>query len=110
MQPPPSHYFQQQPYYPPQVPPPGWIEFERKRAIAAKSYTNKAVITLLLYMVFFVPGFIANIIYLVEANETRELTGVNPEGWGCLLTMFVIVVAPVLIFGLLFVLGTVVHQ
>ena len=118
MQQPPYNQRQQQPpyqqptYYPPQQQPyypmsPEWIEYERRRAIAAKSYTNKAVITLVLYLFLFVPGFIANIMYLVEAQQTRQLTGVNPEGWGCLMTMFIVTVAPVLLFGAVFLISLV---
>ena len=111
-QPPP---YQQPRYYPPPQQPyfysppmsPDWIEYERRRAIAAKSYTNKAMITLLLYMFFFAPGFIANVIYLREAQETREITGVNPEGWGCLLAMLIVTATPILLFGVLFLIGTI---
>jgi TRAP-type mannitol/chloroaromatic compound transport system permease small subunit len=56
----------------------------------AKSYTMKAVVTLLLYFLLFIPGFIANIVFLGEANKTKKIIGRNPEGHGCLLTMFII--------------------
>ena len=57
----------------------------------AKSYTTPAVITLVLYFVLWVPGLIANIVYLVEANKTKRITGVNPDGYGCLLSMLAVV-------------------
>ncbi len=47
-QPPVQYQPYQQPYYPQPGPlPPNWLEIERTRAAAAKSYTNKAMFTLL---------------------------------------------------------------
>jgi Na+-translocating ferredoxin:NAD+ oxidoreductase RnfD subunit len=57
----------------------------------AKSYTTPAVITLVLYCVMWVPGLIANIVYLVEANKTKQITGVTPDGYGCLLALLIAV-------------------
>src|SRR5260370_13187843 len=97
----------QQPYYPQPGPlPPNWLEIERTRAAAAKSYTNKAMFTLLLYIFLWVPGLIANLLYLREAYQTRELTGTSPDGWGCLWTLLIVGLSPTLLFSLwLFAMG-----
>ena len=99
-QPPPIQYPPpyQQPYYPPQAQlPPNWLELERQRAAAGRSYTNKAMFTLLLYLFLWIPGLIANLLYLGEAYETKKLTGTAPDGWGCLWLMLVIALSPVLL-------------
>lgn len=54
-----------------------------------RSFTTPAVITLVLYFVLWIPGLIANIFYLIEANKVERLTGETPEGKGCLLAMLV---------------------
>lgn len=56
----------------------------------SRSFTTPAVITLVLYFVLWIPGFIANIVYLREANKVKELTGEAPEGRGCLLAMLAV--------------------
>ncbi len=70
-----------------------WIEIERQRAAAARSYTTPAVITLVLYCVLWLPGLIANIVYWLEARKTEQLIGRTPEGKGCLTAMLVMSVA-----------------
>ncbi len=63
-----------------------------------KSYTTPAIITLVLYIFLWIPGLIANIIYLLEANKTKKITGTNPDGYGCLIAMLVLVVVPPALF------------
>ena len=100
-QPPVQYQPYQQPYYPQPGPlPPNWLEIERTRAAAAKSYTNKAMFTLLLYIFLWVPGLIANLLYLREAYQTRELTGKSPDGWGCLWTLLIVALSPTLLLCL----------
>jgi hypothetical protein len=77
--------------------PPNWLELERQRAAAGRSYTNKAMFTLLLYLFLWIPGLIANLLYLGEAYETKKLTDTAPDGWGCLWLMLVIALSPVLL-------------
>ncbi len=78
-------------------------DYDNYRLMGAfnRSFTTPAVITLVLYFVLWVPGFIANIVYLVEANKVQKLTGEEPEGKGCLLAMLVL-------FSLLFLFACVV--
>lgn len=45
-----------------------------------KSYTNAAVIVLILYFVLWLPGFIANSMYLSEANQAEKETGKQLPG------------------------------
>ena len=67
----------------------------------AKSYTTPAILALVLYFLLWIPGLIANIVYLLEATKTKQVTGKTPDGYGCLLALLCFVaVAPVL-FGLI---------
>jgi hypothetical protein len=56
-----------------------------------KSYTTPAIITLVLYCVLWLPGLIANIVYLVEARKTKQITGITPDGYGCLWALLITV-------------------
>ncbi len=81
-----------------------WIEAERQRAAVGRSYTTPAIITLVLYFVLWLPGFIANIVYLVDAQKTEQLIGRAPEGKGCLTAMlivFILVPLALVLVGLL---------
>jgi hypothetical protein len=49
-----------------------------------QSFTIKAVIVLALYWVFWIPGLIANILFLNEARSVAKRTQVRPDGIGCL--------------------------
>ena len=61
-----------------------------------RSYTTPAIITLVLYIFMWIPGLIANIVYLLEAQKTKDITGTNPDGYGCLIALlWVFVGAPV---------------
>jgi hypothetical protein len=55
----------------------------------SRSFTGSAVLTLVLYLFLWLPGLIANIVFLKEANKVEQLTGKAPEGKGCLLAMLV---------------------
>jgi hypothetical protein len=63
------------------------VDQQRKMAAAGRSFTTPAIITLVLWFVFWVPGLIANIVYLKEATNVEKLTGRTPEGKGCLVGM-----------------------
>ena len=74
-------------------------EEHRRIAAASRSFTTPAIITLILYFVFWVPGLIANIVYWREANNVQTITGRAPEGKGCLVAMLVVmIVIPAIIF------------
>lgn len=79
------------------------VELERRRAAAQRSYTTPAVITLLLYWLFWLPGFVANIVYWQQASRDEELIGREPEGKGCLMALFIVFTVLPLV-GLLLVL------
>ena len=57
-------------------------------ALATKSFTGKAVLTLVLYFLLWFPGLIANILFYKEAREVKRVTGYAPQGMGCLSAMF----------------------
>jgi hypothetical protein len=100
---------------PPALPPhelvtPGQWEMSRRHeeyrrmSAADRSFTTPAVITLVLYLVLWLPGFIANFFYLQEANKIQRLTGRAPEGKGCLVAMWWLFGLS-LLFGLCLTLG-----
>lgn len=66
------------------------IEAERLRVAAGRSYVSPAIVTLILYFVLWLPGMIANVVYLRSAQQTQKLTGHAPEGKGCLTAMAVV--------------------
>lgn len=65
------------------------FEVERRRAAVARDYTTPAVIALVLYFVFWIPGFIANLVYWSHASRDQALTGHPPQGKGCLLALLI---------------------
>jgi hypothetical protein len=68
-----------------------------------KSYTLKAVLTLVLYYVgFYIVGLIVNLVFLSEANSDQRASGVSPSGKGCLifLLIFHLIIPILLIFAL----------
>lgn len=98
---------QQQPFQQP-----SWLEVERTRAAVGRSYTSPAVVTMVLYLIFWLPGIIANLVYLNEANRTRNLTGQSPDGMGCLWAALIAFNLPVIVFIVILFgsfMGTVAH-
>jgi hypothetical protein len=92
----------QPPWNPPQPYPTG-TDYDALRRINAeqKSFTTPAIITLVLYIVLWLPGLVANIVYLNEANNVQRISGREPEGKGCLIAMLVVFVGlPVIGFCL----------
>ena len=80
-------------------------ETERRRAAVARDFTTPAIITLVLYLVLWLPGLIANIVYLLQARDTERLTGRKPDGAGCLLALAIVFIGmPILACGGIFVL------
>jgi hypothetical protein len=95
----------QTPWSPPATPA---TDYDALRRISAeqKSFTTPAIITLVLYIVLWVPGLIANIVYLNEASNIQRISGRAPEGKGCLIAMLVVFVGlPVIGFCLFFGIG-----
>ncbi len=78
-------------------------EEARFQGAASKSFTTPAIITLVLYFVLWIPGLIANVVYLLEASNVQRVTGRAPEGKGCLVALLVVfIVLPVLGFCVFF--------
>lgn len=68
-----------------------------RQSAAMRSYTTPAVITLVLYFVLWIPGLIANIVYLMAANDDRRTSGMEPQGRGCLVALLaVFILVPIL--------------
>jgi hypothetical protein len=65
-------------------------EAHRRQAAAMRSYVTPAVITLALYFVFWLPGLISNVVYLVAANSDSRISGTVPQGRGCLLALLIV--------------------
>lgn len=78
---------------------------------AGRSYVGSGVLVLLLYLLFWLPGFIVNWIYLSAAKRDAAVLGYNPPGRTLLrVEMFLFTLLP-LIGGLLLVLAFVMsHQ
>jgi TRAP-type mannitol/chloroaromatic compound transport system permease small subunit len=57
--------------------------------VAESSFTTKAIITLVLYIFFYIPGLIANFIFWNEAQQIKNRTGNTPAGTGCLTAMLI---------------------
>ena len=74
------------------------------QSTVTKNYTKPAILTLVLYCLLWLPGCIVNIIYLRKAQVTKRMTGVQPGGYGCLLTLFIVCGALPLVFSILFAL------
>ena len=66
-------------------------------AIAAtRTYDSKALVTLLLYLLAWLPGVVANILFLSCAKRDEQMSGVSPSGKGCLVAMlWVFVIVPI---------------
>jgi tetratricopeptide (TPR) repeat protein len=79
-------------------------------AASTKSYTNAAVIVLVLYFILWLPGLIANFMYLEEANRMEKLAGRALPGVGALrLERIMFALLPLvglLALAILFLLGT----
>ena len=78
------------------------------RAIAAtRSYVGPAIWTLVLYyLLFYIGGLIANIAYLSSANNTERITGIAPEGKGCLWALLIVhFIVPVVLIIFLVIMG-----
>ena len=64
---------------------------ELEKAIARqKSYIGPAIITFIVYWLFYLPGLIVNLLYLSDAKKTAKIAGQKPSGYGCLVVLLVI--------------------
>jgi hypothetical protein len=78
---------------------------EYERAIArTKSYTTQAVLTFVLYLVFWLPGVIANVLFLMDAKDMEKRAGHSLPGVGCLTFMLIAQAVALLGGGACFVL------
>ncbi len=80
----PSYYPSQQQWGQQQYPQPQVVQVQIQ---PETSYTTPAVLILILYWLGWLPGFVANIIFLVLANGTKRRIGRRPDGYGCLIAL-----------------------
>ena len=62
------------------------------------SFTTKAVVTFLIYFIFWLPGLIVNILFLNEAKTEEGRWGQSLSGVGCLSFMLWAQIAVVALF------------
>lgn len=60
---------------------------DMRRAALGRSYVTPAVITMALYCLLWLPGLVANVVYLRAANQDAILARRMPQGRGCLVTL-----------------------
>lgn len=70
-----------------------------------ESFTSKAIWTLVLYFVLYIPGLIANFLFWSEARQVEARTGRAPAGAGCLTAMLVVQGIAVALFCVAVALG-----
>lgn len=61
-----------------------------------KSYISAAVLTLILYWIFWLPGLIVNVMYLNEASRNQQIGGEKLPGVGCLWLLLILNLLPLL--------------
>ena len=74
----------------------GYSDFEKAMA-RQKSYIGPAVITFILYGLFYIPGLIVNLLYMKDARRIAEIAGQKPSGYSCLKVLFILGVFPFII-------------
>lgn len=73
---------------------------------AQESYVGKAWATFFLYLCFWLPGLIMNLVFLSDANKTKRIVGASPSGHGCLVfLLWIFVILPLIAIGVLVVVG-----
>jgi Skp family chaperone for outer membrane proteins len=75
---------------------------ELERAILrTQDLTSAAVLTFILYLLFWLPGLIVNLVYLDKASRIKRSAGQEPAGAGCLIALLVIFgIVPIVLLGL----------
>ena len=94
----PGQFYQPPQYGPPYQQPPQWspqpIQMQQER-----NYTPAAWLSAVLSVFLLVPGLIATLIYLVEANNVKKRTGITPQGYGCLWAVLIWCALPLVFIG-----------
>jgi hypothetical protein len=66
-------------------------------AARLKSYTGSAVLVFFLYLLFYIPGLIVNVMYYREAKRMQRMAGQGLPGVGCLLAELIVMGAGLLL-------------
>ena len=77
------------------------LEAGQRLAAAGRSYVTPAVTTLILYLFLWLPGFIANLVYLNQAHRDAGRIGRAPDGRGYLVALLVVMGLVPLVIGVL---------
>ena len=74
---------------------------------AEKSYVGMAFLALLLYYLgFYFTGLICNLVFIAQANTSRQISGSSPSGRGCLIFLIWFhLIIPIIILLFLFLGG-----
>ena len=62
----------------------GYVMADEVTLARQKSFTSKAVAALVIYCFLWLPGLIANILFLNEAKAAQKVAGTSLPGTGCL--------------------------
>lgn len=69
-----------------------------KAVHGSKSFTMQAFLTLILYSLGYLPGLIANILYLSATAKSKNISGISPPGRGCLIfLLWVNLIIPIIL-------------
>ena len=71
-----------------------------EKAIARqKSYVGAAILTFFMYLLFYLPGLVLNVVYLSSAEKTKDVAGKAPDGVGCLWCLLILFcILPIAVF------------
>jgi hypothetical protein len=88
--------------YPPQYQQPMPYQHQVLQAELQRNYTPAAWLSAALSFLFVIPGLIATIIYLIEAQGIKKRTGITPQGYGCLWAILIWCLLPMVgVIGLI---------
>lgn len=60
-----------------------------KNLARLKNFIGEAVLVFFLYLFFYAPGLVVNILYFMESKRIEKIAGQKPPGQGCLLVLLV---------------------
>ena len=65
-----------------------------------KSYVGPAILTFFLYVFFFIPGLIANLLYFKDARAKARIAGKKPTGYYALVVLLCWAAFPFIAFAI----------
>lgn len=61
-----------------------------RAAARQKSYVGPSIFVFVMYLLFWLPGFIANIFFLLHARRNEQIAQQSLPGTGCLRSMLIV--------------------